>query len=190
MYRGKQLFFVAFMAFATLLLQGSTTSLLLKKLGYFDLTPIQKTTMRATADLVSIMASKHIQRAQNRHNILQDADWDQVRMLTDLKITHCIDDRPSRKGGGVATECSKYVEESSASKDDIIRDLRRRFLLSVISHYRSMFYLESIDPASFELLLGTTEAALDRVSSSLQSWQILEENLSYIDNLRHKTIFQ
>ena len=180
-YRGKQFFFVAFMAFITLMIQGSTTSLLLKMLGYFDLSSIQRNVMKRSADVVTMVATNHVKRAQDRSSLLSGADWDKVKRFTDLKISEYIDQRPQRKEKGIIAAMLEHHEDEidlSAAKEQVLVDIRQRLLCAVMSQYRYLLSIDSIDGTLFGILVGITSKALDCIHEPLKDWRFLEEQLA------------
>ena len=186
-FRQKQFFFVGFVTSATLLLQGSTTPLLLGKLGYLDLPPAKRDVMQRCAEAVEMLGVKGVRKAQMPHSLLGDADWERVQQLTHLGISHRLQHRPS----GVDTRQTALEAETSRSNESetivnpsvIISDLRERLMRALISQYHDALEADLVTPHEAHILITATEKALDSVQASLKDWEKVLLHLESVENL-------
>jgi len=97
-YRNLVFFHVACMAVATLIIQGSTTTILLKWLGYMHLPAAKQNAMLYSAEAVERLGRRLIKEAMHeKHNLLGEADWAKVTALTALEVVDKVRGRPSKE---------------------------------------------------------------------------------------------
>jgi hypothetical protein len=193
-YRHLQFFFVACAAVLTLLLQGSTTSMLLRALRYLDLPPAKRAAMQRCAEAVDAVGKKGVHRAQASHALLGDADWRRVQQLTDLNVWEQLERRPTRVRKRVTkwnahvarrkkkeTEC--LADPASLQREHLLTDLRDRLLQAVMAQYVAAFGSELLTPHEMHQLVAITEHALDEAEMRLSDWDHLAAKLCKLDAL-------
>ena len=183
-------FHVAMMAVLTLLLQGSTTSLLLKALGYTRMSPTKRHIMFGSAHLIEKLGEQELQREKDSASLLGDADWDKVKALTRVTLKEIINIRGSRKkrtrfGRRQKTFARQTEETQDKTEDDtlnihqkdLLTDLRERLLKAVLSNYQYAFSQEFLTPLEVMKLSNSVENSLDCVDSHLADWEDLYRRL-------------
>lgn len=187
-YRERFLFFIAFAAAATLLVQGSTTGPLLKRLGYLDLGPARQAAMLRAADAVERLGAARVAAARREPSLLGEADWERVEAMTRLDLTQGV----LKRRVGRRKDRLRRLKRSNArsraadrSADEAaLADLRERLLAGVQALFRDAFDAEFVSPDEQLTLLESTEAALDRAHSGLYHWVALEADLAPLEVLR------
>jgi NhaP-type Na+/H+ or K+/H+ antiporter len=190
-YRERFFFFMSFIAFITLVIQGSTTSVLLKWLGYLDLTPAMKSAMMHAAGAVDRLGAAKIAAAKKAPSLLGDASWKKVKTYTKLDVADRVVKRSKagRKGGdphvggGIASTAKKkrrrqqragmkhnrdntaaadvFMKEDGEMKTSYIYDMRERLLQMVMACYKDAFSANYLSPDEFLTLYESAEKSLD-----------------------------
>ena len=194
-YREHFFFLTSVMATITLLVQGSTTSLLLKRLGYMHLTPAKQVAMLRAADAVEHLGAVKIKEARAESDatsyLLGDADWNRVRSVVELGVARGVRARPRHrprfgsKSSATGTALDRQDARSHGMEQhqhgEAIEDVRSRLLQGVSSLYGDAFRTEFLSPGQFTTLGETVDVALDQVheiKSPLMDWKVLESKLS------------
>jgi len=177
-------FHVAMMAVLTLLLQGSTTSLLLKALGYTRMSPTKRQIMYGSAHLIEKLGEQELQRERDSASLLGDADWDKVQALTRVNLKKIINIRGSRQkrthfGRRQPDESQETNENGQLNihQKDLLTDLRERLLKAVLSNYQYAFSQEFLTPLEVMKLSNSVENSLDCVDCRLADWEDLYKRL-------------
>lgn len=189
-YRERFFFFLSFAAFFTLFIQGSTTSILLRLLGYMKLPDAKKNTMLRAAAAVERLGEFKVEKAKKVPTLLGDADWDQVKQLVELQLSKHI--RKRHIGGNVARKMSKLETAQRPSRlvkegHDLRADLRHRLLHEVLALYLEAFSSEFLTPDETLTLRESVEIALDEVEDGLTDWEILNKKLIQVELLDRKS---
>lgn len=191
-YRQKQFFFVAVIASATLLIQGSTTPFFLNKLGYHDLPPAQRDAMQRCAEAVEMLGIRGVMKAKEPHALLGDADWERVHQLTHLGVARRLQRRPTHSGHPLFSSPKILHRDDKGELQIVINhslilaDLRERLLRTLISHYHCALESDLVTPHEAHVLISASEKALDVVQDSLQDWEYVIPRLESTRALERK----
>jgi hypothetical protein len=88
------LFFVSFVALATLIVQGSTTGWFLGRLGYTQLSASQHLAMVKSAETVEALGIRGYGHAAGPHSLLGPRGLERIQDLTRLSICEKVNQRP------------------------------------------------------------------------------------------------
>jgi hypothetical protein len=188
-YREHFLFFVGFIAFLTLTLQGSTTSILLKYLGFLKMTPAMKSAQIHAAGAVDRLGAAKIADAQKVPSLLGEAEWKKVKAYTKLDLAERVVKR-SRVGDGAATKKKSILKHIDASlsteererKRSFVHDMRERLLQMVHALYKDAFAANYLSPDESLTLYESVEKSLDTIEEfPLSDWTCLEEKLTRLE---------
>ena len=168
-------FFVAMMAVLTLLIQGTSTNMLLKLLGYTKLTPTEKHISYRSAEMIDQIARQAVEKEKNANSLLGPADWDLVNRLTVLDVKGQLELRGTKKSKhrGLGTD----TEYESIHERELMQDLRERLLRVVYSNYKMAFSQEYLTPSEIMALSNSVEKSGDKLIKPLSDWSVLRKIL-------------
>ena len=167
-------FNVGVIATLTLLIQGTTTSYLLKLLGYTEVGETKRHVQIQSAELIHHIAISGIEEAKinAKHGLLGPADWELVSKLSTVEVAKYLEMR-----GGKSMEKSSLKKMKSAiHQDELIKDLRDRFLRAVKANYHVAFVQEYLTPVEISLLTSSVEHSSDSLDQPLSDWNALYKN--------------
>ncbi|WPT14435.1 Sodium/hydrogen exchanger 7 [Picochlorum sp. SENEW3] len=168
-------FFVAMIAVLTLLIQGTSTSMLLKLLGYTKLTPTEKHILYRSAEMIDQIAHQTVEEEKGAKSLLGPADWDLVNRLTSLDVKGQLESRGTKsKGGALGTD----TEYQTIHERDLMQDLRERLLRVVYSNYKVAFSQEYLTPSEIMALSNSVEKSEDSLKSPLSDWSALRKTFN------------
>jgi NhaP-type Na+/H+ or K+/H+ antiporter len=191
-YREHFFFFVSFIAFLTLVIQGSTTSLLLKYLGFLKMTPAMKSAQIHAAGAVDRLGAAKIAAAKKAPSLLGDAEWQKVKTYTKLDLADRVVKRSKvgDHGGKGGTKQKGTMKHSNASlateereiKQSYVHDMRERLLQMIIALYKDAFAANYLSPDESLTLYESVEKSLDTIEErELSDWSYLEESLTKLE---------
>jgi NhaP-type Na+/H+ or K+/H+ antiporter len=191
-YREHFFFFVSFIAFITLVVQGSTTSLLLEVLGYLKLTPAMKSAMIHAAGAVDRLGAARIAAAKKAPSLLGEAEWSKVKTYTKLDLTERVVKRS--KAGGYSSAAKRrrlsmlkhtnatLSTEEREMKRSYVHDMRERILQMVLALYKDAFSANYLSPDESLTLYESVEKSLDTIEDEeLSDWNCLEEKITKLE---------
>ena len=169
-------FFVGGAAVLSLLIQGTTTGLLLEKLGYTTVSPAKQHLQLQSAELVDQVGIACIERAKERAAaagfVMGEPDWEQCKKLSNIDVASMIKERFAEKGDDTALKYSLTVHEK-----ELLENLRERLLRAVQSHYELCARQGYLTPAEISILTSSIENASDALDEPLDDWGYLEKEL-------------
>jgi len=208
-YRERFFFFMSFIAFISLVIQGSTTSMLLKVLGYLNLTPAMKSAMVHAAGAVDRLGAAKIAAAKKAPSLLGDAAWKKVKAYTKLDVADRVVKRSKvgRKDGGRDYEIpsagkrrkvavlklsdTDLATEELEVKSSYVYDMRERLLQMVMACYKDAFSANYLSPEEFLTLSESVEKSLDLIKEEpLSDWRYLVESLTKLETYENLKKFQ
>ena len=181
-------FHVAMMAVLTLIIQGSTTGMLLSQLGYTDLTPTKKHIKYSSAQMIEKIGAIGITEAKKRSSLLGQADWRRVEDLTNLDVNRALRSKASTAFAAVGEERQRgwwkifhhpkrFPSDNGISmsldRADLAADFRERLLNAVKSNYEYAFSQEYLTPSEVVKLRNSVDNSLDNVHRPLTDWENL-----------------
>ena len=189
-YRQHFIFFTAFIAVITLLVQGSSTSLLLKGLGFTALPEAKRASMIGAARAVERMGQVQVQKTRRKFHLLGEGDWSRVEAMTQLGIVDDIVKRqPVEGAGGKRNKLSELLTRMNSRQGvevgkEAVVDLRQRLLQGALSMCNDAFSKDYLTPDEFEILQSVIDHELDVVhKGALSDWSRLERQLTPLDHL-------
>ncbi|KAL4516515.1 hypothetical protein Ndes2526A_g05070 [Nannochloris sp. 'desiccata'] len=197
-YREHFFFFVSFVAFISLVIQGSTTALLLKALGYVELTPAMRSAMIHAAGAVDRLGAAKIAAAKKAPSLLGDAAWNKVKAYTKLDVADRIAKRSKaggrgndggafstqkrRKGAVLKHSDAVLATEEREMKSSYVYDMRERLLQMVLACYKDAFSANYLSPDECLALCESVESSLDSIEDEpLSDWGYLKEKLTKLE---------
>eukprot|EP00889_Picochlorum_renovo_P008860 jgi/Picre1/35890/NNA_003348.t1 len=165
-------FFVGIVAVLTLLIQGTSTGMLLNALGYTKLTPTKKHVLYRSADMIDQLARQTIEEEKVSNSLFGPADWDLVNSLTSLGVKEELKSRGTRsRSQPPATD----IEYQSIHERDLMQDFRERLLRVVYSNYKLAFSQEFLTPSEIMALCTSVEKSEDSLDTPLSDWSSLRK---------------
>lgn len=167
-------FNVGIIASLTLLVQGSTTSYLLKLLGYTKIPATKRHVQIQSAELIHRLALSGIEDAKilSQDGILGPADWKLVSDLSTVEVAKYIELR----GGKSTRKAVIKGERSTIHKNELVQDFRERLLRAIKANYHVAFLQEYLTPAEINLLTNSVEQSSDSLDQPLSDWSVLFNN--------------
>jgi NhaP-type Na+/H+ or K+/H+ antiporter len=166
-------FNVGVIATLTLLIQGTTTGYLLKFLGYTQVPETKRHVQIQSAELIHHIAISGIEEAKidAKNGVLGPADWELVSKLSTVEVNKYIELR----GGESMKKAALKKMASAIHEDELIQDLRDRFLRALKANYYVAFLQEYLTPAEISLLTSSVEQCSDNLEHPLSDWKALHK---------------
>ena len=168
-------FFVGCVAVLTLLLQGTTTSFLLTKLGYTSVSPAKHHLQLQSAELVDELAVASIAKAkataESEGFTLDRADWDKAKALSSIEVVQLVkrrETKAAKAGGNVGF---------TMHENELLLSLRERLLRTVQTTYDDCARQGYLTPAEISILTSSVENGSDSVDMPLDDWSQLTRQL-------------
>lgn len=170
-------FNVGVIATLTLLIQGTTTGYLLKLLGYTKVPETKRHVQIQSAELIHHIAESGIEEAklEAKTGLLGPADWEVVSKLSTVEVDKYIELR----GGESMQKAALKKMASAIHEDELVQDLRNRFLHALKANYYVAFMQEYLTPAEINLLIGSVEQSSDTPEQPLSDWNALRKHLDF-----------
>ncbi|KAK9814099.1 hypothetical protein WJX72_000644 [[Myrmecia] bisecta] len=188
-FRVLSFFFVGCMAAITILVQGTTTGLLLQVLGLTKRLSVKRTFLRHVLQQVETHGAHHMEAVKAQGGLLGPPDWRNIADLTSLEGESLLKKyasfrmdsmRSMRHSSRQILDEAAEVERAAArlarqlNRTQLLRETRGRLLRAVQKTYKDVFDRNHIQSRHIYALKQATDKALDRVGEPLSDWKHLE----------------